>query len=324
MVAEGDNITTYIYRGGRGEVIPLDATHITVDKSVTVIRARAFYDNPHIVEAIFHIDVERVGKEAFLNCTSLRRVIMPGVEVVEGDAFRCCVNLIDVECGKLEIIKGCAFDNCRSLSSIDLPSGKIVQRWAFSNCPALTDVNFGSKLERIQRTAFYDLSFDDCIPGLERITIPLKDGLIAWESFIGCYNLKHVDLVEGAVHETIAALQLEEWRNDMNEEIDSINQILPTAPGEGWNEGRYCQDGENIRAIRTWIRSVLRKIIHYKTEHQRLLDEEAATALQLVLPQDIVMNNVLPFLELPSYTFEVGEHEEAEEEEEYDSDDEDL
>ena len=27
-------------------------------------------------------------------------------------------------------------------------------------------------------------------------------------------------------HDTIAYLQLEEWKNDMNEEINSINQIL--------------------------------------------------------------------------------------------------
>eukprot|EP00984_Skeletonema_dohrnii_P026927 scaffold16330_cov88-Skeletonema_dohrnii-CCMP3373.AAC.5 len=310
MAAEGDNIITYIYRGGRGEVIPRDATHITVDKSVTVICARAFYDNPNIVEAIFHIDVERVEEYAFAECSSLRRVIMPGVEVVEESAFDFCVNLTDVECGKLEIIKGCAFGSCITLRSINLPSAKIVQRWAFSDWKEFSGRH-------------YDFSFDGCVPGLERITIPLKDGLIAWESFIGCYNLKHVDLLQGAVHETIAALQLEEWRNDMNEEIDSINQILPHADGEGWFGTTYCVEGENTRAIRTWIRSVLRKIIHYKTEHQRLLDEEAGTALQLVLPQDIVMNNVLPFLRLPSYTFEVGEHEEVEEEDEDDSDDED-
>ena len=35
------------------------------------------------------------------------------------------------------------------------------------------------------------------------------------------------------------------------------------------------------------------------------------------------MNIVLPFLRLPSCTFEVGEHEEVEEEDEDDSDDED-
>jgi len=87
----------------------------------------------------------------------------------------------------------------------------------------------------------------------------------------------------------------------MNEEINSINQILPTASAGGGYEGDH---GEKARAIRTWIRSVLRKIVHYQAEHQRLLDEEVATTLQLVLPQDIVSNNVLPFLELPSYTFE--------------------
>jgi len=53
-----------------------------------------------------------------------------------------------------------------------------------------------------------------------------------------------------------------------------------------------------------WIRSVIGKIIHYQAEHQRLLDEEVATTLQLALPRDIVMNSVLPFLELPTYTFE--------------------
>ena len=113
--------------------------------------------------------------------------------------------------------------------------------------------------------------------------------------------MKHVDLVEGDLHETIAALQLEEWRNDMNEEIDSINQILPTVDaGGGYGGG----DGEKARAIRMWIRSVIGKIIHYQAEHQRLLDEQVATTLELALSQDIVMNNVLPFLELPSYTFE--------------------
>ena len=92
----------------------------------------------------------------------------------------------------------------------------------------------------------------------------------------------------------------------MNEEIDAINQILPTvSAGGGYNDVGEFDEGEKAQAIRTWIRSVLRKIVHYQAEQQRLLDEEVATTLQLVLPQDIVMNNVLPFLELPSCTFEV-------------------
>ena len=65
------------------------------------------------------------------------------------------------------------------------------------------------------------------------------------------------------------------------------------------------------------------KVIHYQAEHQRLLYEEVATTLQLALPRDIVMNNVLPFLELPSHSFEVEDHEEGEEQDYLDSEEED-
>ena len=37
------------------------------------------------------------------------------------------------------------------------------------------------------------------------------------------------------------------------------------------------------------------------------------TTLELALPNDIAMNNVLPFLELPTYTFEVGDNVEGDE-----------
>ncbi len=52
------------------------------------------------------------------------------------------------------------------------------------------------------------------------------------------------------------------------------------------------------------------------------MNEEVATTLQLALPHDIVMNYVLPFLVLPSYTFEVGNHEDEEEDSDDDDDDE--
>ena len=283
-------------------------THVTVDKSVTVIPARAFAGHPNIVEVVLHDKVERIERAAFNLCPSLRRVIMPGVEVVERHSFYCCGFLTNAECGKLEIIREDAFGNCLSLSSIDLPSAKVIDHQAFAGT-ALTNVKFGDKLERIEEQAFVGCR------SLERITIPFKDGMITHsDTFYLCENLKHVDLVEGELHETIAALQLGEWRNDMYEEIDSINQILPDTPARGLN---YDNEGK-AWAIQTWIRSVLRKIVHYIAEHQRVLNLEVETTLRFVLPQDIVMKNVLPYLELPSFTFEVGDNEEVEE----DSDDE--
>ena len=81
------------------------------------------------------------------------------------------------------------------------------------------------------------------------------------------------------------------------ESIDETLRYIPTGIG-------VFDPEENDLAIRMWIRSVLYKIIDYKAEHRRILDEEVAPTLQLTLPREIVVNNVLPFLALPSHTFE--------------------
>eukprot|EP00985_Skeletonema_marinoi_P026659 scaffold20865_cov150-Skeletonema_marinoi.AAC.2 len=115
----------------------------------------------------------------------------------------------------------------------------------------------------------------------------------------GCVKLNHVKLVGDKLHETIAALQLEEWRNDINEEIDSINQILPTVSAGEWDDDDDDEDeGGKVRAIRTWIGTTLDTINRYKADHRRVL-EDATASLKLVLPLDIVTDYVLPFLELP-------------------------
>ena len=313
MADRGDNnFMRYVYRGEEGEIIPREATHITVHEDCTSVRANAFLDHQSIVEIICHDKVEKIEIRAFFGCTSLRRVIMPGVKIVEEAAFENCHSLSDVECNMLEIIKEFAFSGCiRSLNSIDLPSARIVEEYAFDECTALANVKFGSKLERIEGKVFCHCE------SLERVTLPLKDNLITTDDiFAGCRDFSHVDLVEGGAQETIAALQLDEWRKEMNEEIDSINQILHNAGFSRYNDDNYAE--RKARAIRRWIRSVLRKINHYKAEHERILDE-AETSLQLVLSHDILTINILPFLKLPSYTFEaVQDHEMGQE----DSDDE--
>ena len=296
MAAEGGNIV-FIYTGAEGERIPDGVTHVTIGKDVTFVRARAFYQHPNIIELICHDKVEKVEEWAFGLCPSLRRIIMPGVEIAEMGAFSECEALTDVECGKLEIIVQWAFYKCTSLGSINLPSARILEENTLAQCAALIDVKFGRRLQRLGDSAFYGCE------SLERITIPLKDDLmIGYDTFQECQNLKHVDLIEGALlKETVAALQLENWRNDMNTEIDSINQILPNASA-GFYYGEGDDDyGQKALVIQRWIRSVLEKMMLYRAQHKASLGD-AATTLQLALPRDIVMNNVLPFLELPSYT----------------------
>ncbi|KAK1733342.1 leucine-rich repeat domain-containing protein [Skeletonema marinoi] len=289
MAADG----WYIYTGR--EVVPRHVTRVRIHESLTVIPARAFQGNLDIEELDCHDRVKTVEENAFYCCFSLRIVIMPGVTVVERYAFDNCNALTDVECDKLERIGYEAFSWCKSLTIINLPSAKIVERYAFAHCEALTNVIFGKELESIGEWAFY------CCTSLEQITIPLNDGIITDDSIFGvCEKLKHIDLVEGEqLRDTIAALLLEEWKNDMNDKLGVINQSLPTTPAGD----EYEDVGEKALAIRRWIRTVLRNIDRYKAQHHSYLNE-AATTLQLALPQDIVIKNVLSFLELPSYTFE--------------------
>ena len=86
--------------------------------------------------------------------------------------------------------------------------------------------------------------------------------------------------------------------NDLRRDIGSINDILHNAPA-----GDDLNDGMKAIAIRECIELVLSKIIAYKAQHRRLLNEAAAVHQQF-LPDETVMNNVLPFVELPAHTFD--------------------
>ena len=292
VAAEGGyNIVRFTYTGAEGERIPDEATHITVGNSCTFVRANSFSGHRNIVELVCHLYVKTIERHAFNNCPSLRRVIMPGVKIVETGAFFCCTALTDVECGMLKAVAHEAFRQCEALSSINLPSVREVDD-AFDGCRALTDVKFSRQLVRIESGAF-----NNC-QSLERITFPLKDDIITNDGYFlfqVCAQLRHVDLAERAeLQETFAGLHyFEDWRNDMNEEIDSINQILPNTPSGEWDEEvEAWSGGRKALVIRGWIRSVLDKISHYKAS------KEVVTALQPLVPPDIAKNHVLPFLQL--------------------------
>ena len=285
-----------------GERVPDHITHVLIHKALNFVPTRAFYEHPNIQEVICHDGVEKIEGWTFSVCPSLRRVIMPGVKVVAQCAFYFCKALTYIECGKLEDIGDDAFSNCESLNSVDLPSIKIVGGGAFQGCRSLVNAKFGKELGSIKGNAFaYCRS-------LERIALPLKDGIISVDNtFTLCVKLNRVDLVEAELHETIGALLMEGWKSDMNEEIDAISRILPsTHAGDYRNDPLFYHAGEKAREIRTWMRSVLRKYTQYKAEHRRYLSMATAT-LQSSLPNDVVLKNVLPFLELPSYACEADD-----------------
>ena len=200
---------------------------ITIPDSVTYIGKNAFKDCKIINANIpaFALDYistselktvvinsgNRIGDDAFRNCSSLTSITIPSsVTSIGSSAFYYCSSLVNVTFGKnskLESIGSSAFSDCSSLTSITIPdsvtsigssafedcssltsitipdSVTTIGDWAFYYCSSLTSVNFGenSQLESIGSYAFYDCS------SLTSITIPDSVTSIGSYAF-GFYN----------------------------------------------------------------------------------------------------------------------------------------
>ncbi|KAK1738532.1 leucine-rich repeat domain-containing protein [Skeletonema marinoi] len=266
---EDDGVNVFVYRGGRA---PLHVTHVLIDESVDVIEENAFSECEHLVHVETHDGIRRVGSYAFYRCLSLRGINLKSAAEICKYAFYFCGNLKYVEFGEnLETIGERAFGRCRSLQHLNLPSIITIGRLAFWNCKALTDIELSERLETVESNAFSDCD------RLERIAIPLKRDLIIYDDLLNEYNqfyscdqLTTVDLV-GGTHKTVASLHMKRWRSEMEEEINRINQVLPTTPADNKTE-----------EIRQWMDSVLDKMNHYKAEHYRYV-KEGITLLELAL-----------------------------------------
>jgi hypothetical protein len=271
--AEGDN-NIFVYTGGEQLFVPFRVTHVRLDRSVKIIPEYAFEGRKYLVSVETHDGIEEIEKQAFNGCISLSGIELPGVREVGYAAFHYCTSLTDIEFGdKLETIGSRAFNRCHSLRSIEMPTVRNIQDSAFIDCVLLTDLEFCKNLERIGESAFGNCE------NLQRIAIPLKDDMFTFDTntmrydqFDWCDNLATVDIVGGEkIHKTISSLLLESWRNEMSQEIDLINQVLPNTPAH-----------EKADEIRRWIRLVINRMEHYKSEHQFLL-KEAMTLLELAL-----------------------------------------
>ena len=272
MMAEGGggDDDVFVYMGGDQEESRY-VTHAIVNRSINIIsRNNAFNNRRWLVSIEMHDGIDIIEEDAFVECMSLRSIKLTGVRVIENYAFCACKALEYVEFGnKLETIGDGAFAHTTSLTNIKLPKVRIIGKWAFRWCEQLTDVELSEDLERIG-----DEAFEGCYRCLRRIAIPLRNNLFGGDNVLKyCDALSQVDLV-GEVHNTISSLNLESWRNDMDEEIDSINWDLP-------NLGTKDPDEKTLE-IKRWIDRVLERMEHYKSEHHTLL-KEAMPLLELAL-----------------------------------------
>mmetsp|Transcript_25526 Transcript_25526/g.51191 ORF Transcript_25526/g.51191 Transcript_25526/m.51191 type:complete len:157 (+) Transcript_25526:335-805(+) len=126
---------------------------------------------------------------------------------------------------RLETIETWAFDECEDLKYLKIPSLLRIKFGAFFSCKTLAEAEFGEGLETIEEGAF------QYCHSLRRIAIPLKYDLFTlnsnerYDQFDDCFKLATVELV-GSIHKTISFLSLQNWRNEMNQEISRINEVL--------------------------------------------------------------------------------------------------
>ena len=294
-----DDPFTFTFTGR--ERIPKHVKHVIISDDLDCVSGWSFAFNSSIESVVGHAGIRTVEKCAFFECTSLTYVDLPGVVEIDESAFVECQKLPFVRFPNLEVVGPYAFTDCVELEFIDLPSVRIVEEFGFQDCTKLVGAIFGSRLENLQR-----MVFRGCF-SLEYVSLPLKAGVIKCDdTFYQCRNLVSVRLVEEAVlNDTVVCLQLQSWRNTMNSVIGSISPSLSSAhPGHLIPTGPVsCKAGDKAHTINRWIRSVLRDVNLYKRYHQEFL-EEAATSLNLVLPQEIVSGRIIPFLELPLHEYQ--------------------
>ena len=258
---EEDDDSIFVYTGGQA---PYNVRHVRVDESIDAIADEAFWNNPYLEKIEMHNRVGRVGYQAFRNCPALKGIKLPGVEVIEYGAFADC-GLEYVEFGdKLRTIEECAFYNCTSIESVKFASPLRVGKYAFEDCEKLTEVELPEEVKGVECGAF------EFCPSLERISMPLKDGIFEDEAVYCCEKLTTINII-GSIHKTINYLSLESWRNEIHDEIDRVNRVLPDADQK-----------EKTHIIQQWMKSVIGVVEYCKNEHHNLI-HEAMIQLDLAL-----------------------------------------
>ncbi|KAK1747287.1 hypothetical protein QTG54_002631 [Skeletonema marinoi] len=222
----------------------------------------------NLVSVEMHDRVRIIEKNAFDDCVQLKSIKLLDVRVIKDYAFVGTMQLHGVEFGEeLHTIGHMAFAHS-SLEYVKLPKVRVLNSSAFYACEKLVEAHLSEDLETIER-------FDHSVFNVYDDEQDLLD------NDNGIYNrhaLSRVDLV-GGIHSTIASLHMVSWRNEMNNEINRINQVLPNIAGD-----------TKTQVIQQWMRTVIGRLAHCKDEHHKLL-KEATTLLELALWKANLDNN---------------------------------
>lgn len=135
-----------------------------------------------------------IGKEAFLGCSQLTRVMLPDSLIkIENYAFKKCIRLTGLILpNQVSTIGAFAFEDCQSLADICFPDNlSEIGMWAFKNCYSLQNISLPNNVTKLANGIFSDCSLID-------VKIPTGVTEIGDYAFASC-SLTNISIPESVV-----------------------------------------------------------------------------------------------------------------------------
>lgn len=164
---------------------------------VTTIGSNAFKDKTMIRTLIICDGIETIQQDAFYNCNSMNKVVIPD-SVTYLSGFTKCYSLTHIDIPKSVTNISYAFKDCTQLKNITIPNAISNISYAFQNCENLEDIKLPNSVIDITG------AFQSCRK-LEDIILP-NSVIYIKEAFQSCSNLEKITL-SNSVKDTTGAFQ---------------------------------------------------------------------------------------------------------------------
>ena len=189
---------------------------LVIGENYHCIAEGAFQNNIKVRALYLDRNIREIRRKAFLNCTAIKKIEMPGVRVIGQEAFGGCVNLTGATLpDTVETMGNSAFSGCKRLTSVQIgkmSQDRVIRRDTFRDCVSLKDIQLPQKIKTIEDFAFYkcqnlsefffskfireigNSAFYGC--GFNELELPEGLERIGDSAFLKCRNLEYVRIPE--------------------------------------------------------------------------------------------------------------------------------
>jgi len=204
------NLTSITVDGANKYFASEEGVLFTKDKTTLLCYPRGIKASKYSVSKT----VKTIGREAFINCTDLTSVSIPGsVKTIGQGAFEGCSGLSDLTIpDSVTTTEWNAFNGCSAVTNLTIPKSlKTIGEYSFANWNGLSSVIIPNTVTKIQPYAFqwcFGLTsvtieskmigndmFSDCT-ALTSVTITDSVKTIGSNAFINCTALTNITIPE--------------------------------------------------------------------------------------------------------------------------------